>query len=491
MNKPDSERVLVLFGLAGTGKSSIAYELAGRFRDMNRLTSYFAFLRAEKSKGEDYVLLTTIIHGLCNRYPSFKTALGKVIRDNKPLRAARDYHTLFESMILQPLKDVHTVGPIFIIIDALDESGDAIDRTGLHTFLAEHLASLPSNFRILITSRLEQNIMDAFDKVTKASFQIVHMDDSKLAARTGNDIRLYFEKHLSPDLLTQYGDKLVEKAEGLFQWAAVACKYINNAPGGLSGEDCICALLKLSTDHEELNEKLGPLDSLYKQVLEGYLETPFVQRRFVSIMGQLLAAFEPLSIHSLTAMPGYLGDPLNKNKQSVISATLRPLGSLLSNVTSTSTDETLPIVPLHTSFRDFLTNKKKSGDFYIDLRKAHYQLARACLDLMLSDLKFNICNLETSYLPNSEILVSRINRHISPALFYACCFWDDHLHRLSFNRDLLARLQSLFKTKFLFWLEVLSLKSSVDLAIPALSTLKAWLASGHDNEVHPTVQHNN
>src|SRR4051812_4686256 len=129
---------------------------------MNRLSSYFMFLRAEQSKREDYLLFTTLAHDLSNRYPAFKAALGDIIKDDKTRRAAQDYHTLFDYMLVQPLKDLHIVGPVLIVIDGLDESGDVKGRRGLHTFLAEHLASLPPNFRILVTSRLESDIALAF-----------------------------------------------------------------------------------------------------------------------------------------------------------------------------------------------------------------------------------------------------------------------------------------------------------------------------------------
>ncbi|KAF8815811.1 WD40 repeat-like protein [Phlegmacium glaucopus] len=481
VDDPGSKRALVLFGQAGTGKSSIAHEIARRFRVMNRLSSYFIFLRGERSKHEDYLLFTTILHDLSNRYPSFKNALGKAIRDNKPLRAAKDYHTLFESLLLQPLKDIHTVGPILIIIDALDESGDATGRDGLHTFLAKNLAKLPPNFRILITSRPEVDIMLPFANASGKPYEIIHMDDSKLAARTKDDILIYLQEKLPMDTFRKHGNELAEKAEGLFQWAAVACGYINYPPRGLTKNDCIRALLKLSADHEELGQKLGPLYDLYKQVLEGYFESPIVRRRFQSVMGQLLAAFEPLSISSLTALRQYpLDDPDDDDSVVVI---VRQLGSLLSNVTLA--DQTLPIVPLHTSFRDFLTDKKMADSFYhIDLGQAHRQLAHSCLGLMLHDLQFNICKLESSHLPNSKIpdLDTRINAYIPPALFYACCFWDDHLERLGFEQDLLVKLRSLFEEKFLFWLEVLSLKNFVAYATPALSTLQKWLASDQHHE---------
>ena len=482
MNNPDSKRGLVLFGQAGTGKSSIVYEIARRFRAMNRLTSYFIFLRAEQSRREDYLFFTTLVHDLSSRYPSFKTALGKVIMDNKRLRTAQDYHTLFEYLLLQPLRDVHIIGPILIIIDALDESGDATDMNGLHSFLANRLAELPMNVRILITSRPDVGIMRSFPD-TSMTFQILYMDDSEHAAKTNNDIRVYLRKNLPLDTFTRYGDQLAKKAEGLFQWAAVACGYIHSPPPGLTKKDCILGLLGLSVD-QEVGQELDPLYNLYRQVLDGYFKAKIVRHRFKSVMGQLLAAFEPLSIVSLTALRhfSHVNHDDDDDDDSVI-AIVQSLGSLLSNVTLT--DGTLPIVPLHTSFRDFLTDVKMSGDFYIDLSEAHHQLAHSCLGQMLHNLKFNICNLETSYLPNDSIpdLQSCIKEHIPPALFYACCFWDNHLELVQFEQDLVDKIQLLFEQKFLFWLEVLSLTSTVSLATQALRSLQVWLASGDQDEV--------
>ena len=127
-----------------------------------------------------------------------------------------------------------------------------------------------------------------------------------------------------------------------------------------------------------------------------------------------------------------------------------------------------------------------SGGFNINLDEAHRQLAHSCVGVMLHNLKFNICKLESSYLPNKEIpdLQLRINQHIPPVLLYACRCWNDHMGRLWFERDLFARIQSLLEEKFLFWLEVLSLTNAVSIATPALLSLKAWLASGQHNQVY-------
>ncbi|KAH9002381.1 hypothetical protein EDB86DRAFT_3074161 [Lactarius hatsudake] len=469
VNDPTSERSLVLFGQAGTGKSTIAHEIACRFDKVHRLTSSFIFLRKEQPK--PHHLFTTLARDLSDRYPSFKIALGGVIKDNSSLRiGTRDYATLFQSIILEPLKGLHIVGPILVVIDALDESGDTTGRNGLHTFLAGNLSKLPSNFRVLITSRPEDVIQSAF--YGTPSTRIKYMNDPELAARTDDDIVAYFRRLLPSDEFAKYGIALARRAEGLFQWAAVAGGFILNPESfGFSRKECIDHLLKLTTDRDGQD----PLDELYEEILRGYITHRTARLLFRSVVGQLITAFEPLSIRSLTTLRRHAFND-NDDADSVV-IILRRLGSLLSNVNSS--DETLPIVPLHPSFRDFLINKK-SGDFCIVLRDTHYELAHSCLGLLLRELKFNICNLESSYLANKDVtdLTSRINIHIPPALLYACRFWNNHLEQIDFDVDLFVKLRIFFETKFLFWLEALSLTSDVGLASPAFSALQVWLASG-------------
>ncbi len=471
VNDPASERSLVLFGQAGTGKSSIAHEIARRFDKMHRLTSSFIFLRKEQSKREAYYLFTTLARDLSDRYPSFKTALGRIVKDNSSLRVGtRDYASLFESLILEPLKDLHIVGPVLVVIDALDESGDVTGGNGLLTFLPKALSKLPSNFRVLITSRPEHDIESAF--VGAPSLHIKHMNDLDLAAKTHDDILAFLRERLPSEEFRNYGNALAIKAEGLFQWAAVACGYILKPPGsfGFSKKKCIEHLLRLTADYH----RQDPLDELYKEVLVGYFIHQEARLLFRSVVGQLISAFEPLSIRSLTTLRQQHDDD---DYDSVVEM-LHHLGSLLNNVNSA--DQDLPIILLHTSFRDFLTNKEKSGDFCVSLQDSHRQLAHSCLSLLLKGLKFNICNLESSYLANKDVkdLRSRVDRHIPPALLYACRFWDDHLEHIDFETDLFVQLRTFFEKKFLFWLEALSLTSDVGLASPALSALNVWLAFG-------------
>ena len=212
-------RGLVLFGQAGTGKSSIAHDIARLFNKMHRLkrkinddvsysTSSFIFLWREQPVRETYHLFTTLARDLADRYPSFKIALGKVVKNNTALRlGTHDYGTLFKSLILEPLKDLHIIGPILVVINALDESGDTTSRTGLHAFLAKNLIRLPSNFRVVITSRPEHAIASAL--VEAQSVRIKYMDDTELTAETHEDIFVFFQERHPSNEFRHYLEALV------------------------------------------------------------------------------------------------------------------------------------------------------------------------------------------------------------------------------------------------------------------------------------------
>ncbi len=166
----------------------------------------------------------------------------------------------------------------------------------------------------------------------------------------------------------------------MFQWAAVASQLILDPPArfGYSKERCINHLLEPSTNRH--GQDL--LDGLYKEVLEGYFTGQEARVLFRSVVGQLITSIEPLAIRSLIPLQQHAS--YDNDCDAAVTGILSRLGSLLCNVNSS--DKSLPIIPLHTSFRDFLTNKDKSGDFYIPIHDSHHQLAHSCLNLLLDSL---------------------------------------------------------------------------------------------------------
>jgi hypothetical protein len=148
------------------------------------------------------------------------------------------------------------------------------------------------------------------------------------------------------------------------------------------------------------------------------------------------------------------------------------LGALLSGTTGSS-----PIRPLHASFPEFLSDRNRSGEFFTDLSCIHDALAFACLGVMKAELRFNMCKLPSSYLPNTEVrdLAERIQENISSQLSYSCRFWADHLSHTLFNLPLAQEIRAFFSDdRLLFWIEVLSLEKRISYCTSLLSFVIEW-----------------
>ena len=192
---------------------------------------------------------------------------------------------------------------------------------------------------------------------------------------------------------------LTSASDRLFEWARLACAYIKgDDDAGLTVQECFEAVITHDREHH-----IPLLDSMYKLTLQTVFPLGQDKRstrfdRFRSVMEQILGTAEPLPLASLSSMRHHF---IDEGLQKVdINMILKPMGALLSGTTNSS----VVICPLHASFSDFLTDKNQSGEFFIDLFHIHKDLAGASLGVMQSGLQFNICQLSTSYLPNSEVL---------------------------------------------------------------------------------------
>jgi hypothetical protein len=309
--------------------------------------------------------------------------------------------------------------PILIVIDALDESGEPGSREHILRILADPSTSqLPANVRILITSRPLDDIGKSLDDNLAHVRHVSINDPSHVSTESSqDDIQLYISKRLNDlrrDEVFHDGDfeTLARKSDGLFEWARLACEYIMST--NKAGMEPMDQFEDLIAGTSESDKGIYLLDDMYRRVLKEFMpENKKALYRVRSVMGQIIASLEPLSMTALTAMrqqfPGEAG-----NLKIDVKRVIEPLGSLLAGTTDSHT----PIRPLHASFYDFLTDESRSKEFYIDVSLVQRGLAFASLRVMKSELCFNICSLNNSFLPNSAVpdLEKRIEDSISPQL---------------------------------------------------------------------------
>ena len=466
----DTTRILWLYGQAGKGKSTIAHTIASWFKDLGSLGSCFCFTHGQQADNHHEKIFATIAHDLADHVPKFRITLGGVIINNPALATTLDVMQQWEKLVVYPISKVSVgmVGQVVIVIDALDECGSEISRNHiLHILTSIKAARLPSNFRILVTSRPLPDITEALH----GSPHIKHMSMDQISKDSvEKDICLYITNQLG-GLVDVFSATqiycLAQLSDGLFEWARLACEFIKLEKTGSTTamEQYEKLILLPSREGKDL------LDRMYLTILRNVIESkPRPLRRFQSVMHQILWTHEPLPIVSLNAMRYTFPNKANVYDVKII---LKSMGALLSG----TADESTPVHPLHSSFYDFLTDPARSMEFAVKTEDVHLDLALACLQIMKAGLHFNICKLETSYLSNSKVTDFdwRVHKYIPTHLSYACRFWVSHVQKMKFVKNLAQEVELLLKDKLLFWIEALSLLKALNAAPSSLTAIASWL----------------
>jgi hypothetical protein len=462
-NGEDAHCIYFLSGVAGSGKSAIVHTIAQHFDHSGRLGSSFCFDRADQIRRRPDYLFSTITLDIADLDPHWKTALCNVVKGKRALRSTLAPGEQFTNFILKPSEALTTVGPLVIVIDGLDESGNRAAREVLLKIIRDGMHALPSNFRVLVTSRPEPDIHEAL--TGKPHICRKHMDSIGKKENEA-DITLYIRRQLVDvtALELEWPNQewcrlLLQSSDGLFQWASTACSAIKEGKGALHPTERLTRFIASARG----------LDGLYSEILGQAFDSSDSEDmfRFTSIMGRVLAAKEPLSVTSLSQLH-------SENEQlDIVELVMRPLASLLSGVTRAD----IAVRPLHASFSDFLMNKERSGQFYVDPASQHRNLALASWRVMKAKFRFNICELETSYLKNQDVpdLENRVTKHIPAHQSYACRFWEDHAREIIFKSTEVQILKVFLHEHFLHWLEALSLIGQLSSASSALESSSKWI----------------
>ncbi|KIL59026.1 hypothetical protein M378DRAFT_85641, partial [Amanita muscaria Koide BX008] len=159
----------VLSGLAGIGKSTVAYTIASRAAHLNLLGASFFFSRDEADRNNAKKFFTTIAYQLCVYNGTFAEAIGDALKTERGSAAAtKDPQDQLRALILNPLRSIvqSRARPILVIVDALDEC-DEDDERDVVRGLSQLVRELPSFKVILTTLTRYQSVVGAIISVQR------------------------------------------------------------------------------------------------------------------------------------------------------------------------------------------------------------------------------------------------------------------------------------------------------------------------------------
>ncbi|EJD02390.1 WD40 repeat-like protein [Fomitiporia mediterranea MF3/22] len=466
-----SQQIFWIHGVAGCGKSSVAASVAKVLKEQQILSGSFFCKRDIPERRSSSRLVSSLAYFLARRVPAYRNALIRILKDD-PVILDQPLLSQFDTLLAKPLSDIsQNMGSgltFVVVVDALDEceNGDAVA-----SYLVK-MVKITSWIRLIVTSRPSPRIMG----IMKRNEELVQQCDL-FEATTSEDIRHFIlaQFRLNPELPevrpTQV-DALVLRASGHFIWIATVLKHVSIV---FLGKDKLLQQIIDSDPCASTSE--GNLDAVYLRVLEDTSQGSTDREHVIRVVLGLILVISrnrPLPSEAIHAfLPPALGAG-----QKELDTFFEHLGSVLYK-----DSQTVAIRACHPSFLDFVGSKNRSGRFWMAAAELDGIMARRCLEIMLNGLRFNICNLETSYLPNSEVvdLPKRVNEYIPRQLQYSCSYWLNHMAEARTSGEPLWQLlRNLFcQRTSLYWLEALSLMGALREAIFILR--KAPVALKHLN----------
>ncbi|KAJ7429374.1 hypothetical protein B0H11DRAFT_2265963 [Mycena galericulata] len=146
------------------------------------------------------------------------------------------------------------------------------------------------------------------------------------------------------------------------------------------------------------------------------------------------------------------------------------------------------IYTFHKSFADFILDHGHSRERAKVAASYFRDRAGDCFDVLNRSLRFNICNLATSFLLDDDenALSERVKTNIGPELRYACQHWAGHLASVrDYEKDveqLSVRLLDFCSLKVLFWMEAMHLLK-LDCRV-ALHLARTWAMQAQNQELN-------
>ncbi|XP_067027730.1 uncharacterized protein [Acropora muricata] len=368
-DRSSPNRVMVISGSAGMGKSVISAVICEKMQDAGRLAGSH-FCQHDRARHRNpKVMLQSLASQLCDILPEYKKALVEKLSRNLGVEINNmEVKDLFEVLFEEPLASLNDTSLAYLmVIDGLDES-EFQGRNELLDVIANYFQGLPLWIRFLVTTRPEINIAENLKNLHP-----LQMDPN--VEENVKDIYLFFDKQISHLLQSEHQEivlrALVEKSEGVMLYAHYLADFIKKEMPVLSPEllDSI------------LPSGISSVYELFFKRLETELCTELSVKEdpFFTFLSAVAASREPL--------------PLGFVSKLLLPGKLTPAAHQKVNAAISCVSALLPVQDgcihfFHKSVKDWLIDKSnyRQRRFSVDEKDGHEILSELCIK-ELNDLK--------------------------------------------------------------------------------------------------------
>jgi NACHT domain len=476
----DETCVFWLNGMAGTGKSTIARTISRKFYGQSRLGASFFFSKGGADASHAGKFFTSIAVQLANKSASLGHYICEAIVENRGI-ASQSFCDQWDQLVLGPLSklDNHpSQSPLILVVDALDECEDENDIRIIVQLLAKARSLRKFRLRVFLTSRPEVPIRYGFYQIGNSEYRDLILHNISPAV-VDHDITIFLEysfrtireeRTISADWPGEQAiGRLVQNAGGLFIWAATACRFIYEGR-----QYAAKRLSMILQESESITAPQRKLNDIYITVLRNSVGNDYEEgeqeelyRTLRQILGSIVLLYSPLSAISLAKL-------LDISEENV-EQTLEDLHAILDIPKQSSRAIRLH----HPSFRDFILSKDRCSDtqFWVDEEHAHGALADACIQLLSTTLKRDVCSLRYPGALTKDVESCRVDGCLPLEVQYACLYWIQHLQKG--RTDLYNQIHQLLQEHLVHWLEALCWMGKTSEGILAITSLESHIVVSH------------
>jgi len=448
-HKASHSQLLWIKGDPGKGKTMLLCGLINELeKEYSSFLSYFFCQATEARLSNATAVLRGLIYLLVVQRPSlhiverYDYAGKELFEDGNAWQALSK---MFMAMLEDPLLE----GAI-LIVDALDEC--STDQEKLLDLIVRS-----SSVKWIVTSRNWPEIEQWLDLATQKVRLHLELNQDSVCKAVEAFIEFKVEqlaqrKQYDPELKNDVKSHLVENADGTFLWVALVCQELANSK-------------VFRKRHTRTSLKSFPkgLDPLYGRMME-YISSSTDAEICIDILALASVVYRPVTLTELKVLLGSQFDDVDDDLPEVIGG----CGSFL-------TLRGDVIYFLHQSAKDFLINKASEQILPSGLAYQHELIFKRSLQELSETLRRDICQLDHPGFDIDDISPD-VLKPLDP-IRYSCIYWVDHLHdskptRLNNHLDSGGTVHIFIQTKYLYWLESLSLLRSMVEGIKAVYKLE-------------------
>lgn len=357
------DRFLWLRGRPGAGKSVLAGHVVNDLRSTGLDCCFFFCQSVDNTRSSANTCLRSLAWQMSTLHSDVSARLREIVADadnrDGPLDKT-DLNPIWRRVFLSGILKVRLTKPQYWVIDAMDECKGSMD---LMNFLARIQEHWPVSILVTCRDPVETHLSNSNLRLDICSYTITEEDSNQ-------DISLFLRSNMEHlpcptshkwDSPLSMASQIVSNSGGCFLWASLIYTELRTVS---RARDVDIVLQSVPSD----------MNALYSKILDDMGGARFGKDLAKSFITWATYAFRPLTTAEIQ-------EPIELDINDKIDDVERAISRCCGNIVYVDSQSKVRLV--HSTAREFLTNKETRSEFAVSKAEGHRRLVMVCLRYLI------------------------------------------------------------------------------------------------------------